>query len=216
MTPRELVVSLDAPDWWQGALKWLDSHLDWQGTVTPPALATTLAVLVAVITYANTRARDNKLKRAEIVQKFAEELSRNDVLFGQFCKIDNNLFTFLDSEEWLKTDGEHALIRLLDHFNGVAHNIERNVLRVEDLRGTTLWYAMQRAFYDPQVQAYLAWVDTFDQANGGTGDAFRFFRGLGKEFKRTVEWSRQNPAPEPSEMASTGEGEPGMAPPLSQ
>lgn len=189
-------------------MAWLDGHLDWQGTVTPPALATTLAVAVAVVTYVSTRVRDDKIKRAEIVQRFAEQLSQNEILFRQFCLIDGNKFRFekvedlpLENDPWIGSDEEMALLRLLDHFNGVAHNIRRNVLRVQDVRGTTLWYAMQRAFYDPGVQAYLSYVDQFDEKNGGTGDAFRFFRSLAGDFERSVRWSKRHPTPEPSEMA---------------
>lgn len=197
-------------------MAWLDSHLDWQGTDTPPALATTLAVVVAVATYVSTRRRDNKIKRAEMVQKFADQLANNDVLFGQFCLIDSNQFKFEDSDQWilehadwLHSDDERSLLRLLDHFNSVAHNIERNVLRVQDLRGTTLWYAMQRAFYDPGIQAYLSWVDRFDENNGGTGDAFRYFRSLAGDFESSVRWSRRNPAPEPNEMGASSENQTG-------
>ena len=187
----------EGPGFYNFAAVAFDNRVTWQ------AIAAALAVFVALVTFVLTRRRDNRLRRAELVQKYSAALSDSEVLFRQFCEIDNDHFAFENDEEWigkhpdwLDGEPERSLIRLLDLFNSVGHNVEHGVLKTKDLYGTTLWYAIVRALNDPGVRNYLQWVDQWDADHRGTGQAFLYFRRLRDDVERAGAWDATIRAPE--------------------
>jgi hypothetical protein len=69
-------------------------------------------------------------------------------------------------------------VRLLDLFNSVGDHWGQNVLRLSDVHGTTLGYAILRAYEDPAIRAYLEHVAAWDAEHLGTGVPFEFFQRL--------------------------------------
>lgn len=101
-------------------------------------------------------------------------------MLNQFADIDNERLAvdLTVGGPWLGGDEEVQLVRLLDLFNSIGHNWRRSVLKLDDLRGTTLGYAiLKTARYRP-VKAYLRHVDASDASALVEGRAFNNFRHL--------------------------------------
>lgn len=65
---------------------------------------------------------------------------------------------------------------MLDLFNTVGHNWDRRVIKLGDVHGTTLGYAMLRAHESTEVRGYLNFVKRWDEDHLGTGVPFEFFQ----------------------------------------
>lgn len=140
-----------------------------------------LALLVAVGTYAATRLRDSAIRRADLVRQFTVDFYSSDAVVALFVDIDYERFKFVeDKEKWLGHQPEITLVRMLDLFNSVGHNWHRRVIKLADVHGTTLGYAMLRAMESPEVARYLQFVKKWDSDHLGTGVPFEFFSAHGE------------------------------------
>jgi len=150
------------------------------------------AILVAVATYVLTARREKALHRAELVHAYSSEFSRDRELVDLFTDIDYERFEFeADQSRWLGQDPEKQLIRMLDLFNSIGHNWHRKIVSLDDIHGTTLGYAILRAFNDPNVNRYLEFVDQHDADHLGTGAAFEYFRLIAVDLeKKSVDMRR--------------------------
>jgi hypothetical protein len=145
------------------------------------ALVAAVAIVVSVIIYARTTVRERAVRRAELVRTYSTDLSQDQSLMDLFTDIDYERFRFVDSEDsWLGKRPEQDLVRLLDLFNSVGHNWQQKVVRLDDIHGTTLGYAILRAYEDEGVQAYLGHVAIWDADHLGTGVPFEFFQRLAR------------------------------------
>jgi hypothetical protein len=146
---------------------------DLQGTA---AIATLVAGL---ITYVRTSRREKSIRQADLVRAYTSEFYSDEALSTLFTDIDYSRFRFAaDEDTWLGQKPEQTVVRLLDLFNSVGHNWHRKVLALEDIHGTTLGYAILRAYHDGEMQRYLAYVDVWDADHLGTGVAFEYFRRI--------------------------------------
>jgi hypothetical protein len=146
---------------------------DLQGTAAVAALVTGL------ITYIRTSQREKSIRRADLVRGYTVEFYSDEALVTLFTDLDYSRFRFTaDEESWLGKKPEQTVVKLLDLFNSVGHNWHRKVLGLEDVHGTTLGYAILRAYNDDEMQKYLAHVDVWDVDHLGTGIAFEYFRRL--------------------------------------
>lgn len=146
---------------------------DLQGTAAVATLVTGL------ITYIRTSQREKSIRRADLVRGYTSEFYSEEALVTLFTDLDYSRFRFTaDEETWLGKKPEQTVVRLLDLFNAVGHNWHRKVLSIEDVHGTTLGYAILRAYNDDEMQKYLAYVDVWDADHLGTGVAFEYFRRI--------------------------------------
>ena len=67
---------------------------------------------------------------------------------------------------------------MLDLFNSLGVNWYRRVISTKDIQGTTIGYAMLRAFESPEMRKYLEFVHGHDQDHLGTGVPFEFCPAL--------------------------------------
>jgi hypothetical protein len=136
-------------------------------------------LLVGVTTYILNARRERAIRRAELVRTYTSEFSVNEALTTLFTDIDYSRFRFIeDTEKWLGQKPEQKVVLLLDLFNSIGHNWHRKVLTLEDVRGTTLGYAILRAYRDDDIQRYMRFVDQWDADHLGTGVAFEYFRKI--------------------------------------
>jgi hypothetical protein len=146
---------------------------DLQGTAAVATLVTGL------ITYIRTTQRDKSIRRADLVRAYTVEFYSDEALITLFTDLDYSRFRFTaDEKSWLGKKPEQTVVKLLDLFNSVGHNWHRKVLSLEDIHGTTLGYAILRAYNDDEMQKYLAHVDVWDADHLGTGVAFEYFRRI--------------------------------------
>ena len=142
-------------------------------------LVSAAAVVVAAGTYISTSGREKALHRAELVHTYSSEFSHDAELVDVFTDIDYERYEFTEDETtWLGQAPEKRLVRMLDLFNSLGHNWFRKIISLEDIHGTTLGYAILRAYNDPNVSSYLKFVDGHDADHLGTGAAFEYFRRL--------------------------------------
>lgn len=145
------------------------------------ALVAAVAIVVSVIIYARTTVRERAVRRAELVRTYSTDLSQDQSLMDLFTDIDYERFRFVASQEtWLGKRPEQDLVRLLDLFNSIGHNWQQKVVRLDDIHGTTLGYAVLRAYEDEDVRGYLGHVATWDADHLGTGVPFEFFQRLAR------------------------------------
>jgi hypothetical protein len=172
---------------------------DLQGTA---AVATLVAGL---ITYVRTSRREKSIRQADLVRAYTSEFYSDEALITLFTDIDYSRFSFTaDEDTWLGQKPEQTVVRLLDLFNSVGHNWHRKVLALEDIHGTTLGYAILRAYNDAEMQRYVAYVDRWDADHLGTGVAFEYFRRIAvalDERSKKVRAARAQPTPAPRSQA---------------
>ena len=121
-------------------------------------------VLVAVATYIGTSRRERAIRRAELVQTFTSEFYQADEVFRLFADIDYDRFVFSeDRESWLGAAPERAVVHMLDIFNSLGLNWYRRVISTRDVQGTTIGYALLRAFESVEMRKYLQFVHGHDQ-----------------------------------------------------
>jgi hypothetical protein len=136
-------------------------------------------VLVAVFTYIGTSRRDRAIRRAELVATFTSEFYRSEDIYRLFADIDYDRFEFSeDRTSWLGADPERSVVHMLDLFNSLGLNWYRRVISTKDIQGTTIGYAMLRAFESAEMRKYLEFVHGHDQEHLGTGVPFEFFQIL--------------------------------------
>jgi hypothetical protein len=140
------------------------------------ALVGLATLLLGVITYLINSQREKAIRRAELVRAYTCQFSGDQDLVNLFTEIDYSRFRFERDEHWLGQKPEQTVVRLLDLFNSVGHNWGRKVLTLQDVEGTTLGYALLRAYRDDHIREYLRFVDHWDAAHSGTGRAFEHFR----------------------------------------
>lgn len=155
------------------------------GNVSLEAVAASAAAVVAAVTYLHASFRQRAISRAALVYQFSTDLARDADVVNLFVEIDNDRFRFPGNEEvWLGAQPEIVMVRMLDLFNSVGHSWSRNIVKLDDIYGTTLGYAILRASRDPGVREYLEHVARHDHAHAGTGVPFKYFRDLAKALDR--------------------------------
>jgi len=157
------------------------------------------ALLVAVATYLGTSRRERAIRRAELIQTFTSEFYQSDEIYRLFADIDYDRFVFSeDRTNWLGAGPERAVVHMLDLFNSLGLNWCRGVISTTDVQGTTIGYAMLRAFESAEVRRYLQFVHGHDQDHLGTGVPFEFFQTLAADLEeassRTRATNRGRPA----------------------
>jgi hypothetical protein len=101
---------------------------------------------------------------------------------------------------WLREQPEITVARMLDMFNSLGHDWSRGLIKLDDIQGTTLGYAIVRAYNDPYIRKYIAHVDGHDSEHVGTDAAFGFVRPLAmrlhEKSSRTAERSGRISVPQ--------------------
>jgi hypothetical protein len=157
------------------------------------------AIVVALVTYVATRIRDSAVHRADLVRQYTADFYASDAVVALFVEIDYERFRFVEDEEtWLGREPEITLIRMLDLFNSVGHNWNRRVIKLADVHGTTLGYAMLRASESEEIGKYLSFVQGWDEAHLGTGVPFEFFQLMGRELAKVSAATRKRNAGRPA------------------
>lgn len=143
-----------------------------------------VTLLVAVATYIGTSRRERAIRRAELVQTFTSEFYQVDEVYRLFADIDYERFEFSDDRDsWLGAAPERAVVHMLDIFNSLGLNWYRRVISTRDILGTTIGYAILRAFESVEMRRYLQFVHGHDQEHLGTGVPFEFFQILASELQ---------------------------------
>ncbi len=160
--------------------------------VDPQVAVAVVGVAAGLATYVHTSNREKAVHQANLIREYTKDLSSDDRLVDLFTDIDYERFVFtVDPDTWLGRQPEKTLVRLLDLFNSIGHNWHRKVISLEDVHGTTLAYGIMRAHGNPQVQAYLKYVDTWDAEHLGTGAAFEHFRRLAEALEERSRQARK-------------------------
>lgn len=136
------------------------------------------ALLIAVVTYLCSRQRELRIRRAELVRTYTNDLYADQAVAQLFMDIDHDR---LGDWKIAGSKNELTLIRLLDHFNAMGHNLKRGVLRVDDIMPTTLAYAALRTWENTAVREYLRHIAQEDRKNYAAGLGFRYFEELATE-----------------------------------
>jgi len=148
--------------------------------VTLGDVAQALAVIVSIITYVAVRWRERKLKRAELVQNWTRVLIEHPVLMDTFLRIDHQRFKLSEMEECSPT--ERDFISLMDLLNSICYHRMAGVIKPDDLKGTSLSYAIGRTYANSEVQAWLKRVGSHDASLGLDQDfGFYYFKEVGRE-----------------------------------
>ncbi|MGE0298305.1 hypothetical protein [Pseudonocardia sp.] len=141
------------------------------------AIVGSLAVVVTVLLFLATRARDLRLKRADLLRSYTADLYASAETADLFMDIDHERFTY-DDATFLGTSRELALIKLLDYFNAVGYYWRRRVLLIEDILPTTIAYALLRTWEDPSVRRYLQQIKKWDEERFIAEAGFQYFEEL--------------------------------------
>lgn len=153
--------------------------------------ATVGALIVAVISYIHANYRDKSIRRAELVKSYTSDFYASEEIVDLFMDIDYERFRFNNGGEWLGGKDEASMVRMLDLFNSVGHNHRRRVLTLSDIHGTTLGYAILRAYESGEVRSYLEHVKAWDGDHLGTGVPFEHFQNLGNALSRRSAAARE-------------------------
>ena len=120
----------------------------------------------------------------ELVQSSASEFYQVDEVYRLFADIDYDRFVFSqDRGSWLGAAPERAVVHMLDIFNSLGLNWYRRIISTRDIQGTTIGYAILRAFESVEMRKYLRFVHGHDQEHLGTGVPFEFFQMLASELQ---------------------------------
>ena len=159
------------------------------------ALSWAVPLAVGVVTYAVTQFREVSLGRAEMVRSYTCDFYGDPAIIDLFTDLDYDRFTFVDDQTtWLGQKPEQTLVHMLDIFNSVGHSCQRHIIRDTDIQGTTLGYAIVRAYGSSEVRKYLAHVQRWDQEHLGTGIPFQYFQELAVRLERRSAMTRQKNA----------------------
>ncbi|GAB3055741.1 hypothetical protein GCM10027053_15910 [Intrasporangium mesophilum] len=149
------------------------------------SLATASAVALALVTFIFSNRRDKAIRRADLVRAYTSDFYADQNVVKLFSDLDYDRFRFDATDEWLGTGAESTLVRMLDIFNSLGHNARHGVIGLSDIHGTTIGYAVLRAYDSAEVVRYLEYVRQWDHEHLGTGVPFQFFQELAMEL-RTV------------------------------
>lgn len=171
------------------------------------SLATATAVVLALVTFLFSSRRDKAIRRADLVRAYTSDFYADEKVVELFSDLDYDRFRFTPTDQWLGTSAESTLVRMLDIFNSLGHNARRGVINVSDIHGTTIGYAVLRAYDSPDVTRYLEYVRQWDHEHLGTGVPFQFFQELAIDLRavsaRTRRRNRLLPAVlEPTDASS--------------
>jgi hypothetical protein len=171
-------------------------------TLSVEGVAAAAAVVVAAITYILTSRRTRALDRATLVRQYSTEFASDREVIQVFVDIDYERFRFDRAmASWLGEEPEITVVRMLDLFNSLGHSWSRGLIKLDDIHGTTLGYAILRAHHDPYIRKYIAYVDGHDFEHLGTGAAFEFFRLLAVQLDKKSSRIREKRR----ELQATGE-----------
>jgi uncharacterized protein YgiM (DUF1202 family) len=142
---------------------------------------TVIVIIVTIIHFYRQQNNALNLETSSRIQDITNTFHTNTRLYAIFFETDYDLYDFQTSATSvvpsdLKTEKESDLILFLDFLNSVCVFIHRNVISAQDLRGTTVGHAMDRALSSPGVLKYLNHVAIHDGGTGGP--AYRSFRYL--------------------------------------
>ena len=145
--------------------------------VSIESVTVSAAVVAAAATHFYTSRHARALDRATLVRTYSAEFATDREVIKLFADIDHERFQF-DPEMalWLREQPEITVARMLDMFNSLGHDWSRGLIKLEDIRGTTLGYAIVRAYKDPHIRKYIAYLDGHDFEP--VGATFAFFRRL--------------------------------------
>lgn len=158
-------------------------------TVGIEGIAALITLLGALLGFWLSQRRLLALRRADLVMHAEERLSNDESAWTMFLDIDyDRLHPSFDHDGgWLGAEGEGALIRLLDQFNSISRHWHSGALRLADIQGTTLAYAIRRTARNMTVKRYLQDVDASDDlAEMEVNSAWPYFRLLAEELDRTA------------------------------
>jgi len=174
--------------------------IDWNEV---SALVAASGLVWGAMTYVQKSNRERAQRRGELVREYTRELSSDPALVQLFTDIDYGRLRFRRSQEWLGAAPEQNLVRMLDLFNSLGLKWKHKAIRLEDVIGTTLGYAIVRAWQDRAVSAYLEHVTRWDELQRGTGYPFQFFKDLANALLADSLYARLRPA------ATSGPAHPG-------
>jgi hypothetical protein len=101
---------------------------------------------------------------------------------------------------------ERAVVHMLDLFNSLGLNWHRGVISTSDIQGTTIGYAMLRAFESKEMRRYLTFVHAHDDNHLGTGVPFEFFQTLAADLSRASARTRASNRGRPAILESSTRG----------
>jgi len=131
-----------------------------------------LTVVVSVALYLVSRAKDRRGLRAQLVRGYTTDFYGDADLTALFMDIDNDRLSLDDTT--VGSVREIHLIHWLDFLNVIGQNWCRGVLSINDSAPTTLGYAVIRTWHNPEVQKYLAYIETNNARVG-----YRYGAGFG-------------------------------------
>ena len=135
--------------------------------------------MVAAVTHIVTSRYARAMDRASLVRQYSAEFAHDREVIKLFVDIDHEEFRFDPAmASWLGEQPEITVVRMLDLFNSLGHSWSRGLIKLADIHGTTLGYAIVRTHNDPYIRKYIAHVDGHSFEHVGTDAAFEFFRRL--------------------------------------
>lgn len=137
------------------------------------------AVVVAAVMRIVTSRRARALDRATLMRTHSAAFATDREVVRLFVDVDHERFRFDRAmASWLGEQPEITVVRMLDLFNSLGRNWSRGLIKLDDIQGTTLGYAIVRAYNDPYIRKYIAYVDGHHSEHVGNDAAFEFLRRL--------------------------------------
>lgn len=118
------------------------------------------------------------VRRAEYVRGYTNDFYESKSLPMTFLEIDSGRYRFDDSD--FGTEREVEIAHLLDFLNTVGMAVVQGIVSADDLRQTTIGYAVLKTWRDQAVQRFLSKIDGDDSAEALGTVAFGYFRLVGK------------------------------------
>jgi hypothetical protein len=125
------------------------------------------------------------MKRTELVRSYTQDLYSDPTVSALFMDIDHDRFEYGD--DFLGSDRELALIKMLDYMNSVGHSWNRRVLSLRDIMPTTVAYVTLRIWNNDDVRRYLKDIRRWDEERFAVGYGFRYFEILAITISRIVD-----------------------------
>jgi hypothetical protein len=135
-----------------------------------------VGLLFTIAIFWATRLRDRRVRQAELLRDYTNDLYDDERMTSIFMAVDHNRYAF-DSSDY-GTDKELALIRLLDLLNILGHNWDRKIITLDKLIDTTLGYVIVRLSTNKRVIDYLKQIQVWDAERYTAGTGFGYFREL--------------------------------------
>jgi hypothetical protein len=148
--------------------------------------AQALAVIVSILTYVGVHRRERRLKRAELVQTWTRALIDHPALMDTFLRIDHQRFKLSEMADCSPI--ERNFISLMDLLNSICYHRAAGVIKRNDLKGTSLSYAIARTYANSEVQAWLKLVGDHDASLGLDKQfGFYYFKKVGREMDNALQ-----------------------------